>query len=220
MEEIKEQFDGGGYVILNDFLDSAIVEKARNELERLVDHQAQRLLTSGKINDPLSTEPFETRLARLFEHFPEDAPTLFRPELHLPGLFYLFFHPGLIDVVEGFRGPEIRLYPNYTVRPKLPDHEPSRVLWHQDGGYTKGQVEELRMVNVWTPLVPARVENGCMQFVPGTQRLGIVPHERMKHYLEINETYLAPRLSEAVSIELDPGDIVILGVGSDLRICA
>ena len=105
MEEIKEQFDGGGYVILNDFLDSAIVEKAPNELERLVDHQAQRLLKSGKINDPLSTEPFETRLARLFEHFPEDAPALFRPELHLPGLFYLFFHPGLIDVVEGFLGP-------------------------------------------------------------------------------------------------------------------
>ena len=65
------------------------------------------------------------------------------------------------------------------------------------------------MVNVWAPLVPAREENGCMQFVPGTHRLGVVPHEQRKHYLEIREDHLQPRLGDAVSIELDPGDVVL-----------
>jgi ectoine hydroxylase-related dioxygenase (phytanoyl-CoA dioxygenase family) len=67
----------------------------------------------------------------------------------------------------------------------------------------------LRMVNVWTPLVPARVENGCMQFIPGTHKLGAVPHEQREHYLEIKREHLEPRLSQAVSIEMDPGDIVL-----------
>jgi len=65
------------------------------------------------------------------------------------------------------------------------------------------------MVNVWTPLVPARVENGCMEFVPGTQRLGVVPHEDREFYLEICRDVLAPYLEKAVPIELDPGDVVL-----------
>ena len=33
--------------------------------------------------------------------------------------------------------------------------------------------------------VPARIENGCMRFIPGTHTLGLVPHEQREHYLEI-----------------------------------
>jgi len=83
------------------------------------------------------------------------------------------------------------------------------VNWHQDGGYTQGEVETLRMVNVWTPLVPASVENGCMQFVPGTHKLGVVPHEKRAVYLEIAPDYLDPRRAQAVDIELNPGDVVL-----------
>ena len=122
--------------------------------------------------------------------------------------------------MEQILGAEIRLYPNYSVRPKFPEWEGTLVWWHQDGGYTKFwdhsemavetfDVENLRMLNIWSPLVPAREENGCMQFVPGTHRLGIVPHVRRQYYLEIvGEEYTA-LFKKAVSIELDPGDMVL-----------
>jgi ectoine hydroxylase-related dioxygenase (phytanoyl-CoA dioxygenase family) len=145
----------------------------------------------------------------MFEANLAEAPVLLRRELHLAGLFGLFFHPQLLDIIEAFLGGEIRLYPNYSIRPKYPDFAATEVLWHQDGGYTEGQVELLRMVNVWTPFVPARVENGCMQFVPGTQRLGQVRHERRQYYLEIAPDVLAPYADQAINIELDPGDIVL-----------
>lgn len=32
------------------------------------------------------------------------------------------------------------------------------------------------MANVWSPLVPGRPENGCMQFIPVTHKPGIVNH--------------------------------------------
>ena len=213
-EALHAQFDDQGYVILRNLLEPEVLRQVRAEMEGLVDRCAEKLMAAGKVQDLMRLEPFETRLARLYETCIEDAPKSFRPELHLEGLFGLFFHPGLLDTVESFLGGEIRLYPNYTVRPKLPDHEATRVLWHQDGGYTEaggaeGPVETLRMVNIWTPLVPAREENGCMQFIPGTHRLGVVPHERRQYYLEIAADQLQPRAGQAVSIEVDPGDIVL-----------
>lgn len=214
-DTMREHFEEKGYIILKSFLEPEVIEKAKHELSKLVDRHAEKLLAEGRINDLMQDEPFETRLVKLYAENLDIAPKSFRPELHLPGLFYVFFHPRLLDVVELFLGGEIRLYPNYTARPKLPEWAGTEVLWHQDGGYTEqigthdGSVEALRMVNVWTPLVPARVENGCMEFVPGTHKLGVVPHEGREYYLEIAPEYLQPRLSQAVPIETDPGDVVL-----------
>jgi len=77
-------------------------------------------------------------------------------------MFDFFFNGRLLDIVESFLGTEIRLYPNYYLRPKMPGDEAFQVLWHQDAAYTdnfgsKGNVEALRTVNCWASLVPARV---------------------------------------------------------------
>ena len=209
---LTESFDRDGYVILKAFLSSTVIEGVKEELNVLVDRQAERLMAAGRITEPYDDAPFDTRIARVFEHSMDMAPTSFRPELHGPRLFDLFFHPRLLDVVEWLLGPEIRLYPNYTARPKFPEWKGTLVLWHQDGGYTAQAadgVEILRMVNVWAPLVPATEKNGCMQFVPGTHRLGVVPHEKREYYLEIAQEELDLRLGQAVSIEVDPGDVVL-----------
>lgn len=215
-EQLQEQFARQGYVILRNFLEPQVIQEAAKEMETLVERHAQNLLSRNKVNDTFREEPFETRFYRLYESCIEEAPTYFRSELHLPGLFNLFFHPRLLDMAEILIGGEIRLYPNYTARPKLPEWEGTQVLWHQDGGYTEGNVgsaggsvDTLRMVNVWTPLVPVNVENGCMQFIPGTHKLGSVPHVKRKYYLEIAHEHLEPLLDKAVNIELKPGDIVL-----------
>jgi phytanoyl-CoA hydroxylase len=217
--KLRKQFDEQGYIIIKNFFAPELIAQARSELETLVDQQAEKLLKSGKVSHPYSNEPFETRLYRLYEGCLDEAPTIFRKELHLPSLFGYFFDSGLLDIVEQMLGGEVRLYPNYSVRPKLPEWEGTLVWWHQDGAYTKFwdhsdqpvetlDVENLRMLNVWSPLVPAREENGCMQFVPGTHRLGIVPHIKRQYYLEIVDEEFTRLFEQAVSIELDPGDMV------------
>ena len=205
----QTQFAEQGYLILRGFLSPAILGEARASINDLVDGYAEQLVATGKRRDRLADEPFPTRLLKLYDQHIEEAPVLFRPQLHLAGLFPLFFNPALLDIVETILGSEIRLYPNYSVRPKYPDLAATEVLWHQDGGYTEGNVGELRMVNVWTPFVPARVANGCMQFIPGTHKLGPVPHERRQYYLEISSAVLDAHRDRAINIELDPGDIVL-----------
>ena len=214
-DDLRQQFDDQGYVRLSGFLDSSVVAQARAAMEELVERQARQLVAAGTIASTMQEEPFETRFFRLFENHLDDAPKSFRRELHLSGLFDLFFNPALLDVVEVLLGPEVRLYPNYTARPKFPEWKGTEVLWHQDGGYTeqiagaKGSVELQRMVNVWTPLVPANAVNGCMQFVPGTHKLGTVPHEKREYYLEIAQETLDSHVKTAIDVELDPGDVVL-----------
>ena len=212
----REYFQRHGYVVLRRFFEPATVDGARQELAGLVDELLAGLAQRGEIGETFPDEPFETRLARVFADRPSAAPTFLRPELHLRALFPLFFHATLLDLVEQLLGPEIRLYPNYTARPKLPEHAPTEVLWHQDGGYTANgnsdAVTELRMVNAWTPLVPATEHSGCMQFVPGSHRRGIVRHVKRTHYLEIDDAALSAAIAAAggvVAMELQPGDLVL-----------
>lgn len=214
-DKLCHQFQEEGYVKLENFLNANVIEQARAAMDELVEQHAQSLVAAGKNATTMAAEPFETRFFRLYVNHLDDAPKSFRRELHLAGLFALFFNPGLLDVVEFLIGPEVRLYPNYSARPKFPEWKGTEVLWHQDGGYTeqlpgaKGSVELQQMVNVWTPLVPARAQNGCMQFVPGTHKLGTVPHESREYYLEIARDSLEPHVKSAIDVELDPGDVVL-----------
>ena len=215
-----EHFESLGYVILKGFYPESVVEGARRAANQLVDGLADRLISAGKISKDYSNATFETRLAKICEDAPDEAPHIFRKELHLAGMFDVFFYPPLLDIVETILGDELRLYPNYSIRPKLPDHAPTLVLWHQDGGYTFSvhrdgdhsaeTVDALRMINVWSPLIPARENNGCMQFIPGTHRIGMAEHEDREHYLEISPEDLEPYVDQAVSIEVDPGDLVLI----------
>jgi phytanoyl-CoA hydroxylase len=219
---MEQEFQQQGYTILRGLLSQQVVDGVRSDMERWVASQAEQLLAAGVISDDYDRQPFELRLAKLFAEHMDRAPKSLRQELHWEGMYGLFFSPAVLDAVERLLGiGEIRLYPNYTVRPKFPDDPATEVLWHQDAGYTASgqhgrdkdsedeQVERLRMVNVWTPLVPARRANGCMQFVPGTHRIGLATHERRDHYLEISAAEIAAREAGAVDIECDPGDVIL-----------
>ncbi len=221
IEQIITSFKKEGYVIIPNLIESSVVDGVRREMEQWVDKIANQQKAESKIKDLHTDAPFETRLHKIFMQCMQHAPTSIRSELHLPGMYPLFFHPKLLKIVQLLLGPEIRLYPNYTVRPKLPNHEGTKVLWHQDAAYTKTgahgddpnatdiSVEALHMVNIWSPLVPARPENGCMQIVPGTHLLNIVPHENKKHYLEITEKALQPHIKNAIDAICDPGDVIL-----------
>jgi ectoine hydroxylase-related dioxygenase (phytanoyl-CoA dioxygenase family) len=125
--------------------------------------------------------------------------------------------PALLDIAQRFLGDEVRIYPNYMARPKLPDDNRMLICWHQDAAYTdnfkvqgSAKTIDLRTVNLWSPLVPARHANGCMQFIPASHKLGLVPYHQFQDiHLKINDSALNPLLDRAIDIELDPGDVVM-----------
>jgi ectoine hydroxylase-related dioxygenase (phytanoyl-CoA dioxygenase family) len=61
-----------------------------------------------------------------------------------------------------------------------PPKEGARTPWHQDEGYWGRNLDE-RGITCWMPFHDVDVENGCMHFVPGAHREGVIPHRQMEN---------------------------------------
>jgi hypothetical protein len=82
--------------------------------------------------------------------------------------------------------------------------------WHQDEAYWDPSLSYCS-VSVWMPLQEATVENGCLWFMPGSNRWPVVPHHSIGgdvrvHGLEIED---ATVINGPVACPLLPGGITI-----------
>ncbi|MBA3847503.1 MAG: phytanoyl-CoA dioxygenase family protein [Planctomycetes bacterium] len=209
--------DEHGFSILRGVFAPQVIAGVRAALERLSDARIARSLADGLIRDAHPDLGFDRRLIAIAAQHRETVPSFFREDLHAAELFPLLAAPVLLDLGERLLGPEIRIYPNYMARPKLPDDQRMLISWHQDAAYTAGfgvrgavPADALRTLNIWAPLVPARRANGCMQAIPGSHRLGLVPHAPFQEiHLAIADHVLAPHVARAVDLACDPGDAIV-----------
>lgn len=80
----------------------------------------------------------------------------------------------ILDAVEAVLGPNLLVWGS-TFFIKEP-HSTGFVSWHQDLHYW-GLEKPDGMVSAWLALGPVTKENGCMQFVSESHKLGDLPHE-------------------------------------------
>jgi ectoine hydroxylase-related dioxygenase (phytanoyl-CoA dioxygenase family) len=52
--------------------------------------------------------------------------------------------------------------------------------WHQDEAYWD-EALDYNSLSIWIPLQEATLENGCMQFIPGSQNMEVQPHHSIGH---------------------------------------
>lgn len=94
--------------------------------------------------------------------------------------------------------------------------------WHQDmafapPGFGTG---EHGIVTIWVALEPATPRNGCLEFIPGSHLVGLLPHtgdrERLPGEAPLRaavEPHVAdehlPRTAEPVAVPLEPGSAVM-----------
>ncbi|WP_432636274.1 phytanoyl-CoA dioxygenase family protein [Albidovulum sp.] len=117
-------------------------------------------------------------------------------------------HPAILDVVEGVLGPDLLIYGvEFFIKEPRTKH---RVSMHQDLTYWGlGAIDG--MVTMWLALSPATRASGCMNFVAGSHRNPILPHEDT--FAEDNllsrgqEVRVEVAPEDRVAIELMPGEI-------------
>ena len=236
---LYKRLEHDGYLVLRGMLPQETVAAARGVCEKIVDGLAAKLLAEGKIADLMEGEPFERRLAKLYEAHPEDAPTIFRQELRTQAMSHLFFNAPLLDLVARILDtPELRLAGDFAAYPKRPRsalpaaqqqvlYAGGKSLWHAARmNYDQLNVSEELMeaslegtINVWTPLVSTTKANGCVRVVPGSHRLDVLcmlPRQdahshpsKGRGYLEVDEQLMAAHENKAVDVELEPGDIFL-----------
>ena len=107
---------------------------------------------------------------------PQPLNTYKRVNAHvvMPFVVDLCRNPAILDVVEGILGPDILIYAAefFAKEPKT-SHV---VTMHQDLTYWGlGAIDG--MVTAWVALSPATRASGCMDFVRGSHKNPILPHE-------------------------------------------
>jgi len=100
----------------------------------------------------------------------------FKPHLLFPWVDEIVHAPEVLDAVEDLIGPDIRLF-HLTVWPK-DARSGTYVSWHQDATYFA--LEPACHVTAWVALSDAPVEAGCMEVVPGSHKLGQLPHAELQ----------------------------------------
>jgi len=166
-----------GYVLLPDLLSVEDMAPIKWALTDKVSEIAAKMIEAGKLADPMEAEPFETRLAKMFEGL-ADADFLefgrsWR-DRH-PGYFPFLTNPKILDAVESLIGQEIFANPVYNTRPKVPHVAAGAVPWHQDRSYWPG-ANANPVITVWIPLVDANEVNGCLKIWPRTHNTELVAH--------------------------------------------
>ena len=114
-------------------------------------------------------------------------------------------NPDILDMVEQILGPDLILWGSQVF--SKPAGDGMAIPWHQDGQYWP--LRPLKNVTVWVAIDPARVENGCMRVIPGTHRLGLLPHGATDDPdLALNQG-VSEGFDEAraVDVELEPGQV-------------
>lgn len=221
-----EHFHEYGYVVIEDVLDTSLIQALRDDYAAVLDEMAQRWFAEGVIPSTFSDLPFSQRAAHVISylndmqylHFDialpnghkiyEDTP------IHLSeAVFNLLTHPRLLDHVEMFIGSEIyanpiqhvRIKPPYQLnRSEKPNGLVTRTGWHQDQGVARATADETEMLTVWLAITDATEENGCLCVMPGSHRAGLVTHCTSKGViipealLEANETPVPMRIGSAL----------------------
>jgi phytanoyl-CoA hydroxylase len=118
-------------------------------------------------------------------------------------------HPGLLDVVEQFTGPDITSI--HTMLINKPPGVDGRHPLHQDLLYFPFRPAD-GIVATWTAMERCSRENGCLVVLPGSHKGELLAHENMD-WEYVNTAYFGAagvgEASERLHLEMQAGDTVL-----------
>jgi ectoine hydroxylase-related dioxygenase (phytanoyl-CoA dioxygenase family) len=207
-------YDTEGYLVIPGLLDEVDLTAVRAALTEKVDMIAAELLSEGLIDDALVGEPFETRLARLFDGLGSDEFLRFGRSWRdrIPGYHTLMSNPKILDAVESLIGSEIFANPVYNVRPKVPRIAAGAVPWHQDKSYWP-DANSNPVITVWIPFVDATLENGCLHVIPRTQKEKVHAFQVETYsgtgFLQLDLAEIGLPASREIALPVKAGDAIL-----------
>jgi ectoine hydroxylase-related dioxygenase (phytanoyl-CoA dioxygenase family) len=101
-------------------------------------------------------------------------PTIINPINYAPELRQLRFRENAAAIARQLLGPRATSSFEHVIL--KPARQGGATPWHQDEAYRADPNFAYQQVSIWMPLQEATLENGCMVYVPGSHRLGVLPH--------------------------------------------
>ena len=209
MEQVDD-FCREGYLVVHSVFGDADLQPVIDELTDIVTLRARVLVERGELSRTYADEGFAGQLAAISQETDKLALSIWNGVLSGAGIFRVISHPRLLDIAEQFCGPEIIASSVYRLRPKIPNYGYGAVPWHQDSSYFEPYCDRALVLTVWTPLVNATEENGCLWVIPKSHIYPIVPHRLHESgkYLEIDKDNLPH--GEPVVCEVPKGGVLLM----------
>ena len=212
-EQVQQYFDDGFLIVEDVFTDDEL-QPVLDDFAGMVGGWADKLHAAGLIADKHEGEDVYTRLASLEKEWPNAAALVHWREGMRPSLSKIWASDNLLDMVEQFIGPDISGHPVSVIRTKTPNTALMTVPWHQDSAYFLEGGEDAFQPTAWIPFVDVTAENGPLQVIRGTHKLGrVIPHYFEKDvghhkswYLYIKDEDLPE--GEIVTCEMKKGSVL------------
>ena len=205
----QDTFTRHGYLLVRNRIPQARIDAMIGVIADVVEQEARSMLQAGEVDDLAAEQPFERRWYHVWRQHggKQRSHTGWHTRVFSRALFDLWVEPAILDVVEALIGPEIQFNGDFWVRPKLPDEQETTLPWHQDSGYMPDTAHQ-RLLTLWMPLVETDAENGTLQFLPGSQQMGIQEHATQSG--SFRTTAFDPAADATIdTVAMSPGDFVL-----------
>jgi len=134
------------------------------------------VLIGARVLDPGEASAYRDRIETFERAFAATLPVaeMFRTGAHIvsTAVDALVRHPKVLEVVGALLGPDLMVWDSDVII-KEPRSE-GYISWHQDLRYWG--VDSHNAVTAWIALTDATGDMGCMRFVPGSHREGLLDH--------------------------------------------
>ncbi len=168
------RFQERGYLVVEDVVPPSQVQEMRERIDAITSatdsDDARRMRLELEPNDT-GPNPMPRKLSQLAAQ-----DHLFKQHAEMPEL---------LEMVNQLIGEPLRLYADQAFL--KPPREGSAKPAHQDNAHFGVDPPDWG-ITTWAALDDATVENGCMQYIPGSHRLGNVPHGHIE-----GTTHLVPQ---------------------------
>jgi hypothetical protein len=137
------------------------LEWCRNILMRMIEGGEGR--SEGRNLDLIAREGGEDTV----------LPTVLQPSLYATELRKLSYRKTALAVAHQLLGPQAEFAGDHTIF--KPVHKGGVTPWHQDEAFRESGFE-YDEISIWIAMTESTVENGAMQYIPGSHLLGVLPH--------------------------------------------
>jgi ectoine hydroxylase-related dioxygenase (phytanoyl-CoA dioxygenase family) len=181
-------FEENGYVKGGRVLEEAQIQALRDGLEAIRSGENPRTSELYEIDEDYRREP-EKNVFHFLGAWLIDAA--FRD---------VVFHPAITVKAAQLLGVEHVRFWHDQVFYKPPRH-PGVVTWHQDYSYWT-RATPAGHVTCWIGLDDSTLENGCVHYVPGSHRWGLLPRISLTKDMDAVKDFLTPE--QAAAFEPEP----------------
>jgi len=202
-------YEENGYLFKKRLIPAEWIEQIKQEIEGIHERMAAHPVEGIHISWETFDDPNK----------PKRILQLMHSELVSPTLNHILRCERMLDVVEDLIGPDISLYHSKLLLKAA--RVGTAIPWHQDYAYWQREDNRPLMVNCQLAIDEATLENGCIEFVPGSHKWGLQEHERAQRAFGV---YLSGyyKRDDAVPVEMEPGDgvffnsLIIHGSGPNI----